>query len=124
MISREPSIPPTKELTGKGFMAYHEEISEELLKSGEILLADDCSLTAPADIMKEYEKIRREGFVLSIEETFSYVIGVGVPLVSQDGNVRHMLAVSFFKQDNWKEEIERIKEILFKYKGELEKYMV
>ncbi len=116
--------PANKGTYGKGLMAYHEEISEELLKSGEILLADDCSLTAPADIMKEYEKIRREGFVLSIEETFSYVIGVGVPLVSQDGNVRHMLAVSFFKQDNWKEEIERIKEILFKYKGELEKYMV
>ncbi len=81
------------------------------------------TLTEPEEILAEYEKIRTQGYVLSIEETMNYVIGVGVPLKSHDGRVKNVVAASFFKQDDYLEKIEKIKDILFKYKKELEKFI-
>ena len=58
------------------------------------------------------------------DKVASYICGVGVPLTSPNGKVENVVALSFFREDNYLEKLERMKEILFKYKAELEKYLI
>jgi DNA-binding IclR family transcriptional regulator len=116
--------PMNKGAYGKCLMAYHENpITSEALERQVFEKTAPGTLTKPDDILAEYEAIRKQGYVLSIEETFPSIIGVGVPLRGHDGRVRNVVAVSFFKQDDYTEKIERMKKILLSYKPELEKFM-
>jgi|GEM_PF-278238 succinyl-diaminopimelate desuccinylase len=116
--------PVNKGTYGKCLMAFSEEpVKADMLKKQNFKKTGPNTLTEPEEILAEYEKIRTQGYVLSIEETMNYVIGVGVPLKSHDGRVKNVVAASFFKQDDYLEKIEKIKDILFKYKKELEKFI-
>ncbi len=116
--------PVNKGTYGKCLMAFSEEpVTADMLKKQNFKKTGPNTLTEPEEILAEYEKIRAQGYVLSIEETMNYVIGVGVPLKSHDGHVKNVVAASFFKQDDYLEKIEKIKDILFKYKKELEKFI-
>ena len=116
--------PVNKGTYGKCLMAFREEpVTASMLKKQNFKKTGPNTLTEPEEILTEYEKIRTQGYVLSIEETMNYVIGVGVPLKSHDGRVKNVVAASFFKQDDYLEKIEKIKDILFKYKKQLEKFI-
>lgn len=80
-------------------------------------------MTEPDEILAEYEKIRRDGYVIAMEESFKHIAGVGVPLKGADGQVRNVVAVSFIMQEGYMEKLEQIKEILFKYKLQLEMFI-
>lgn len=117
--------PMNKGCYGKCLMAYHDRsVVEALLDKQSFTKTAPNTLIEKEDILNEYEKIRKQGFVESIEETIPYIIGVGVPLASPDGHVENVVAISFFKQDDYLEKKERMKSILFKYKKELEKYII
>lgn len=111
---------------GKCLMAYHDQKTvgklfdqfspfEKLTKN---------TITEKADLLEEYKIIRENGFVTSIEESFPLVIGIGIPLTGSTGEVRNVVSISFFKEENYLEKMEALKELLFRYKKELEKFIV
>lgn len=116
--------PMNKGCYGKCLMAYYDPSTvSELLDTFVFEKTAPNTLTQKEDILKEYERIRKQGFVESIEETAPYVVGAGVPLRSPDGQVEHVVAISFFKQDDYRERLDRMKDILFRYQRELEMYL-
>jgi succinyl-diaminopimelate desuccinylase len=116
--------PMNKGTYGKCLMAFREpSVTREELESQTFEQTGPNTLTEPSDILAEYKHIRAQGFALSVEETFAYVIGVGVPLRGTDGEIRNVVAVSFFKTERYLEDIEKIKRVLFRYRPELEKYI-
>lgn len=116
--------PMNKGCYGKCLMAYYDqETVSEMLDTLTFEKTTPNTLTLKQDILAEYEKIRQQGYVESIEETVPYVIGIGVPLRNPDGQVENVAAISFFKHGDYMEKLERMKWILFRYKKELEMYL-
>lgn len=109
---------------GKCLTAFRDDpITREQLEKMDFEKEAPRTLTEPDEILLEYEKIRNDGYVTSVEESYAYAIGVGVPLRSPDGKVRNVVAVSFFMQDGYEKKMEDIKRVLFKYQPEIEKYL-
>ncbi|MDO9085234.1 MAG: IclR family transcriptional regulator [Anaerolineaceae bacterium] len=110
---------------GKCLMAYHDPVVvEKLLDDTTFEKVAPNALTDKESILKEYARIREQGYVESVDEVASYICGVGVPLRNRDNRVESVVAISFFRQDNYLEKLERMKAILFKYQPELEKFIV
>ena len=110
---------------GKCLMAYYnEDIVKSLLEEAVFEKTASKTLTTKEEILSEYEQIRKQGFVTSLDEVASYICGVGVPLRSPDGRVDNVVAISFLRQGDYEEKVERLKEILFKYKAEIERYLI
>lgn len=113
--------PMNKGSYGKCLMAFHEKpITAEKLRGMKFEKTTPNTLTTPEEILAEYKKIREQGYVISIDENLSYVIGVGIPIRGQEKKYNNVVAVSFFRQDNYLEKIEEIKKILFEYRPMLE----
>lgn len=107
---------------GKCLMAYHdEEIVRKLVYSQKFEKVCKNTIIDPEELLLEYKKIKEQGFVLSIEETFPYAIGVGIPIFSIDGKVRNCIAISFFKDNDMNEKIDNFKKLLLSYSQELTK---
>jgi DNA-binding IclR family transcriptional regulator len=111
---------------GKCLMAYHDPAIVDKLfdQNAPFEKLTKNTITEKEELFREYEKIRKDGFVTSIEESFPLVIGIGIPLVGSTGDVKNVVSISFFKEENWQEKLESLKELLFRYKKELEKYIV
>ncbi|MGO1527609.1 IclR family transcriptional regulator [Senegalia sp. (in: firmicutes)] len=109
---------------GKCLMAYYDqEKVKEILKKENYEKVAKNTLITTEEILKEYEKIRKDGYITSIEESFKYAIGVGIPIFNSKNEVEACLAISFLKTDNYIEKIEEFKKILFEYKPKIEKYI-
>ena len=117
--------PINKGCYGKCLMAYHDPAEvERLIEAEAFVKTTPNTLTEKDEILAEYKKIRKQGFVESINETRHYVVGVGVPLRNPDGTVENVAAISFFAHDDDPDKIIRMRELLFKYQKELEKYLI
>ena len=111
---------------GKCLMAYHNrEIVEKLIDEA-MPFEKVCknTITEKTALLQEYDMIKKCGFVTSIEETFPLIIGIGIPLTGSTGEVKNVVSISFFKEENYLEKIDSLKELLFRYKKELEKFIV
>ncbi len=113
--------PMNKGTYGKCLMAYHERpLSAAQLDGMKFEKTAPNTLTSGEALLAEYKKIREQGYVISVDETQSYVVGVGIPIRGQDKKYNNVVAVSFFKQEDYLEKIEAIKKILFDFKPQLE----
>lgn len=113
--------PMNKGTYGKCLMAYHDrETVKKLLRGQRFEKTGPNTLTRTEDILNEYANIRKNGFVLSLEETAPLIIGVGVPLCDSSGGIRNVVSVSFLKHDDYLARIETIKAVLFRYKPLIE----
>jgi DNA-binding IclR family transcriptional regulator len=110
---------------GKCLMAYHDPmVVEKLLDDATFEKVAPNTLTDKESILKEYTRIREQGYVESVDEVASYICAVGLPLRNPDNRVENVVAISFFRQDDYLEKLERMKAILYKYQLELEKFIV
>ncbi len=111
---------------GKCLMAYHDQSIVEKLFDQEAPFEKltKNTITEKQYLMEEYRRIREDGFVTSIEESYPLVIGIGIPLYSSTGEVKNVVSISFFKEENYLEKLQAMKELLFRYKKELEKFIV
>lgn len=117
--------PMNKGCYGKCLMAYHDQtVVRELLEAATFEKTASGTLTDKAEILEEYQRIRDSGFVESIDEVASYICGIGLPLKSPNGRVENVVAISFFRQEDYIDKLKKMKDILFKYKAELEKYLI
>ena len=84
---------------GKCLMAYHDEAEVRKLLSGQKFeKLQPNTLTDPEDILKEYEKIRSQGYVISDEEMEPFFIGVGVPVFNRvKRQVEGCIAIAFIE---------------------------
>jgi DNA-binding IclR family transcriptional regulator len=121
-INYEPGtfFPMNRGCYGKCLMAYHDRKRvQQLLKEQSFKKICENTLTNHNDIIAEYDQIRRQGYVISDDEVFPLAVGVGVPIFSNGGEVRHCAAVSFLKDKNYQDKIEECKKVLFEYSKEL-----
>jgi DNA-binding IclR family transcriptional regulator len=110
---------------GKCLMAYYnQERVKEIIESKTFEKVSENTITDKEELLKEYEKIRKQGYVVSINETFPYAVGVGVPIKNSSGEVKACVAVAFFMRDDYKEKLENMKKVLLKYQDEISKYMI
>lgn len=117
--------PMNKGCYGKLLMAYHDrKIVSELLRTQIFEKTAENTLTEYDEIIEEYDKILNQGYVTSISETFSYAVGVGVPVRNISGEVKACLAVSFLKKDDYIKKIEEDKIILEEYAAKISKYLL
>jgi DNA-binding IclR family transcriptional regulator len=121
-INYEPGtfFPMNRGCYGKCLMAYHDRNRvQQLLKKQTFKKICENTLTDFDLIIAEYDQIRQQGYVISDGEVFPLAVGVGIPVFSNDGEVRHCAAVSFLKNKNYQRKIEECKEALFEYSDEL-----
>jgi DNA-binding IclR family transcriptional regulator len=105
---------------GKCLMAYHDPNRiKKLLKGKTFEKICENTITDPKELLLEYARIRQQGYVISVDEVFPLAVGVGIPIFSNDGTVRHCVAASFIKDAHYLEKIEQAKKTLFQYRDEL-----
>ncbi len=110
---------------GKCLMAYYDQDRvKEILKDKDFEKICENTITDKDELLKEYEKIREQGYAVSINETFPFAVGVGIPIRNSKGEVKACVAIAFFKRDDYKEKLENMKEVLFRYKDEISKFMI
>ena len=90
----------------KCLMAYHDqERVKQLLSEQKFEKVAPNTLTDPQEIMREYAKIKEQGYVISDEEVAPLVSGVGVPVFNKRGEVKGCLACAFLKGPDVDEKI-------------------
>jgi DNA-binding IclR family transcriptional regulator len=98
---------------GKCLMAYNKsEIVEKLLYNQKFEKITKYTLTEPDEILKEYQLIREQGYVVSYCEVSPYFVGVGIPIFNSRGLVKASIAISFLKGIDEKEDKEKIDKFL------------
>ncbi|WP_206457803.1 IclR family transcriptional regulator [Anaerovorax sp. IOR16] len=78
------------------------------------------TLTSKEELLKEYALIRKQGYVMSIDELGIDILGVGIPLFGREGNIKACVAVAFFREDGWEKKLDNFKDILLSYQNKLE----
>jgi DNA-binding IclR family transcriptional regulator len=90
----------------KCLMAYYDQDRvAQLLQEQTFEKTGPNTLTEPAEILREYAKIREQGYVISEEEVAPLVMGVGVPVFNHSGEVKGCLACAFLKGQDKDEKI-------------------
>ena len=117
-------FPVNKGNYGKCIMAYQDPAYiEKFLEGQEFEKTCPKTLTTKEELLREYEKIRRQGYCESIDELGIDIIGAGAPLFDKSGSIKACVAVAFFRQDGWEEKLACIRKTLLDYQKELEKYL-
>ncbi len=110
---------------GKCLMAYYDQDRvKEILKDKKFEKVCENTITDKNELLKEYEKIRKQGYAVSINETFPFAVAAGIPIRNSKGEIKACVAISFFKRENYEKKLEKMREVLFKYKDEISKYMI
>lgn len=98
---------------GKLLMAYHDEDRvRELLDMQSFEKVCKNTLTDKDEILEEYKKIKKQGYVISDEETLPLLEGVGAPVFNSLGEVKYCVAVAFLKDENYLDKIKEFGEIM------------
>jgi DNA-binding IclR family transcriptional regulator len=116
--------PMNKGCYGKCLMAFHDRKRViELLKDQKFEKVMPNTLTEMDEILREYDRIIADGYVISDEEVMKYLVGVGVPVCSRDGSVNTCIVVAFIKDKDYKDKIKEYLSLLMESKKEIEKYV-
>ncbi|HPF19478.1 MAG TPA: IclR family transcriptional regulator [Bacillota bacterium] len=117
-------FPPNKGSYGKCIMAYRDEKTiDRILEEQTFEKTCYNTLTAKEDLKKEYAKIRKQGYVTSIDELYMDVVGAGVPIFDRSGQANAVVAIAFFREEGWMEKLDRFIELLLSYQDKIEKCM-
>jgi DNA-binding IclR family transcriptional regulator len=109
---------------GKCLYAYHDqERVKQLLAEQKFEKVAPNTLTDPEDILREYEKIRKQGYAVSNEEVMNLVIGIGVPVFNHAGEVKGCIGGAFFKDKDYEKKIEKFVEIFKAGAEEIARYL-
>ena len=109
---------------GKCLYAYYDqEKVKQMLMDQKFEKVGPNTLTEPGAILREYEKIREQGYVISDEEVAPLVFGAGVPVFSSNGEVKACIACAFLKQDGKKRKVEEYVKLLKKEAEMLSRYL-
>lgn len=109
---------------GKCLFAYHDqERVKQLLSEQKFEKMAPNTLTDPEKILREYEKVRVQGYAISDEEAIPHVIGIGVPVFNHEGEVKGCVGCAFFKDNDKDEKTEKIIRLFKQGAEEISKYL-
>lgn len=96
---------------GKTIMAFYEPIEElrEIVYCSDLYRKTPYTITDPEELLKEYEKIRKNGYAISDEENLLGAIGIGAPVRNSKGKVIACVGVACLKSNLKDNELEFIK---------------
>lgn len=117
-------FPPNKGCYGKCLMAYQsEEYIDQILKGQVFEKTCHNTLTTQEELKKEYARIRKQGYVTSIDELGIDILAVGVPIFDRHDKIAAVVAVAFYRHDGWKEKLDNFRKILLSYQEQISTYM-
>lgn len=109
---------------GKCLYAYHDqERVKQLLSEQKFEKHGPNTITEPEELLREYERIRQQGYAISDEEVSPLVIGVSVPVFNQSGEVEGCIACAFIKGEDKDEKIRRFINLFKKGAEELTRFL-
>ena len=88
------TIPLHSTSAGKVLLAYAEQAELDALLSKELPGPTEHTITDPAELRQELQRVREEGYAICLEEEELGYNGVGVPVRDQEGQVIAALAVA------------------------------
>jgi DNA-binding IclR family transcriptional regulator len=111
---------PNKGCYGKCITAYRpQDEIDRLLDESEFEKTLPNTLTTKAELLAEYEQIRRQGYCTSIDEQGIDILAVGIPIFNSRGVIAACAAVAFFRRDGWEKQLEDVRDLLLSYKDRL-----
>lgn len=84
---------------GKCIMAYYEPYEElkRIVYSTKLTKNTPNTITDPEELLKEYSRIRENGYAISDEENVKGLVGIGVPIRNFENKVVACVAAKFIK---------------------------
>lgn len=80
--------------TGKLFAAFDPRLADQVLGGGELVQFTPETITDPAELAREYERIRKQGYSKSLGESTAGIVGYAVPIQNADGELAAAVHVS------------------------------
>lgn len=80
--------------TGKLFAAFDPRLADQVLGSDELVQFTPETITDPAELAREYERIRNQGYSKSLGESTAGIVGYAVPIQNADGELAAAVHVS------------------------------
>ncbi len=110
---------------GKTIMAFYKPIEElESIVRGTLLeKATHNTIIDPELLLKEYAKIREQGYAISDEENLMGALGIGVPIFNTEGKIYGCIALAAVKNTIRTDDLEFYIDILKKGAKEIQKYI-
>lgn len=109
---------------GKCLYAYYDQDRVRQLLAGQnFKKTAPNTLTDPEEILREYAKIREQGYAISDEEVAPLFVGASVPVFSMSGEVKGCIACAFLKGKDADKKIKMFIEIFKKGAEELSRYL-
>jgi DNA-binding IclR family transcriptional regulator len=117
-------FPPNKGCYGKCLMAYQSQEYIAAMLDGQTF-EKTCynTLTQKEELIKEYAKIRKQGYVTSVDELGIDIVGTGIPIFGHNGQIKATVAVAFYKDEGWTGKLDSFTRILLKYQEQIGKCM-
>lgn len=99
---------------GKTIMAFHKPLSElkEIVYSTTLVKKSEKTITDPEKLLKEYEKIRNQGYAISNEENSKGALGLGAPVRNSKGEVIACVAAAGIKASINQEKLKEMKKLV------------
>lgn len=99
---------------GKTIMAFYEpyEELEKIVYTTKLEKRTENSITDPKALLKEYARIREQGYAISDGENIKGAFGVGVPVRNSKNKVCACIAVASIKASITPEKLEFIKNVI------------
>jgi len=110
---------------GKCLMAYHDPHTVQRLLSGQTFQKlFPNTLTEPNEILEEYARIRKQGYVISNGEVYDpAAAGIGVPVMNPVGMVKACMAIAFIKGPDFESKTAYYLSVLKKYAENLSQFI-
>lgn len=117
-------FPPNKGCYGKCLMAYQPEEEINRMLEGQVF-EKTCynTLTTMEEIKAEYARIRKQGYVTSIDELGTDILATGIPIFDRHDKIAAVVAIAFYRRDGWMEKLESFRKILLSYQEQIKMYM-
>lgn len=81
------------------------------------------TLTTREELLQEYARIRQQGYSVSIDELGIDILGAGVPIFGEDGQIKACVAVGFYRSDGWEDRLQSFIRILLDYQEMIQRYL-
>lgn len=111
---------------GKTIMAFYEPLEEleKIVTTSKLEKKTPKTITNPNELLKEYEKIRQQGYAFSDEEHLQGAFGLGVPIFNPEGKIHGCIGLAAINSLSNRKEINIYIEELKKGAYEIEKYII
>ena len=107
-------------------MAFYEPIEEleKIVYSTKLEKKTPNTITDPETLLKEYAKIRKNGYAISDEENLLGAYGIGCPVFNPEGKIHGAIAAATIKNTLDKKDIERLIDIIMNGAKRISKHVL